>query len=508
MRITGHFWAFSIGALVPLLGCADGLDGMLKTGPSEPGLACPSQPKTWDLGTGRASDIARLAPDFFTKDNGGARYRSLQPNVPGLSEIKPALVGGVDGFEFMTPEPPYRIRALTTDAGVVLLATPGECAHLKARERCVDDRLRTEVETRGKISCLGAASVDSDHLLIVLDGSEEKQKLVLGEPLPVNAGRGDVSFDIFVPGSGKPAGHVSRQRDDTRDPLPSELFALLKLGGLEKTAMFFYKGLPNGQKTAELDDQVVQLRVAGAKKAVGKYDQPAQLVEMIRIHTMKAMPGDDQVFKIVTDRIRDVLPRLAETGVSDDDFKMALGAFVFHAKLSGEPIELSAVEAKYGPKLNTTWAQNRDLQLGFATMFPESKFVQDLQRLQTEGAEERRREQARQAQEADDRALWDEVQSRGDEIATLAYKIQFGHQNFVKTRHNMRGLAAMQKYRDGLVRDAFCPAKRAFMKAKGATEYNQRSAEHCKSSAPVDVAVGGVEKTLTGECKMAFATGC
>lgn len=490
------------------LGCADGLDGMLRTGPSEPGLACPSDPRTWDLGTGRATDIARLAPDFFTRDNGGARYRSLQPNVPGLAAIKPALVGGVEGFEFMLAEPSYGIRVLTTDTGTLLLATTGQCQHLRARERCVDDRLKTEVEAQGKVACLGPASFNSDHVLISLNDGDEKQKLVFGEPLLIESSRGDVSFDIFVSGSDKPAGHVKRRRDDSSNPLPEELLALLKPGGYEKAALPFFKGLKASQKTAALEAKISTLRAAGAKRVVANFDKPGQLVDMIRLHTIKAMPGDDAVFDAVASRIREVLPKLADGDVSDDDFKMASVAFLFYSKRSGEALDLREVEAKYGPKLGTAWAKSRDLQEAFASMFPESRFVQELTAVQAKEVEERRERQARQAAEADDQALWEEVQGRGDEIATLGYKIQFGHQNFVKTKHNVRGLAAMQKYREGLVRDAFCPAKRAFVKAKGAAEYNQRAAEHCKDSAPVDVGIGGVEKVLTTECRAAFSTGC
>lgn len=507
MEKCGWF-VLGLGSLSFILGCADGLDGLLKTGPSDPGMRCPKELKTWDLGTGRASDIARLSPKFFTRADGGSRYRSLQPNVPGLTEIKPALVGGVDGFEFLTKEPEYRIRALSADDGVVLLATPGQCQHLQARDRCVDDTLRTEVEAREKVACLGPTSVEGDHVLVVLEGSAAKKKLVFGEPLLVQPARGAVVFDVFVPGSDEPAGHVTRGRDDASKPLPEEVLALLKPGGLEKSAMLFYKGLSNAQKTSELDTEIVRRRVAGAQVVVGRYDEPAKLVEMIRLHTVQAMPGDDEVFKVVARRIREVLPHLADREVSDDDFKMATVAFVIQSKYSGEPLDLSRVEALYGPKLTASWAKNRDLQQAFATMFPESRFVHDLQRAQAKEAEKRQQEQARQAEAADDQALWDEVQSRGDEIATLTYKIAFGRQNFVQTRHNARGLASMQKYKEGLVRDAFCPARRAFVKAKGGAEYNQRAAEHCKESAPVDVGVGGTQKTLTAECRAAFATGC
>jgi hypothetical protein len=66
----------------------------------------------------------------------------------------------------------------------------------------------------------------------------------------------------------------------------------------------------------------------------------------------------------------------------------------------------------------------------------------------------------------------------------------------------------MQKYKEGLILDAFCPTKRAFVSEKGAAEFNRRATTHCKESAPVDVGVGGTEKTLTAECQAAFATGC
>ena len=306
MRIASGFWVFFTG--LALAGCGgDGLDGLLRTGPSDPQLACPSNLKTWDLGTGRASDIARLAPDFFTKDNGGARYRSLQPNVPGLSAIKPAIVGGVDGFEFMTPEPSYRVRALLTDMGTILLATPGQCAHLQARERCVDDRLHTEVDSRGRVACLGSVSVPGDSVMITLDGNTNKLRLVFGEPLSVGASHSDVSFDIFVPGADQPAGHVTRRRDDASDPLPEELVALLKASALEKSATSFYKGLQDSAKTPELDAEVVRLRIEGAKRVAARYDDPTKLVEMIRLHTVTVMPGDDEVLKVLSDRIAEVL---------------------------------------------------------------------------------------------------------------------------------------------------------------------------------------------------------
>jgi hypothetical protein len=119
-----------------------------------------------------------------------------------------------------------------------------------------------------------AVSIPGDHILVALEGSEQKQKRVFGELLPVKSGFGKVSFDIFIPGADKPAGHVERRRDDMAEPLPEEVLALLKPGGLEKPAIHFYKGLKDGQKTPELDAKVTQLRVAGAKKVVATYDEP------------------------------------------------------------------------------------------------------------------------------------------------------------------------------------------------------------------------------------------
>jgi hypothetical protein len=489
--------------ILAVVGCADGLDGMLKTGPSEPGLSCPSEPQTFDLGTGRAPDIGRLAPTFFANDY---RYRTIKPNVPGLTAVKPTMVNGVDGFEFMVTEPSYGVRVLSTEGGTILLVTPGQCPHLLARERCVDDRLRTEVEATDKIACLGPVSVAGDHVLISLEGSDEKLKAFFGEPLLINPPRGSVSFDLFVPGSDKPAGHVTRRRDDTSKPLPSEVLALLKPGGLEKVAMLFYRDLP--VKTAEFDTKVVQLRVAGAKKVAAQYDDPRRLVELIQLHTMKTLPGDNAVFPLLALRIREVLPGLVDVDANAAEFKVAALAFAFAQQWSDEPINLSLVEAKYGPLLLTARPKNRDAQQAFAVMFPESRFLQELEAAQAKEAEERRQEQARLAKEADEQELWNEVQMRGDEIATLAYKIQFGRQNFLQTRHNLRGLASIEKYREGLIRDAYCPAKAAFMKAKGNAAFNERAAQHCRDEAPTDVGVGGVEKQLTAECRAAFAIGC
>jgi hypothetical protein len=267
-----------LGVVLMVTGCVDGLDGALRTGPSEPGLSCPSEPQAFDLGTGRATDIGRLAPTFFNNDY---RYRTLKPNVPRLTAVKPTTMNGVDGVEFMMTEPPYGVRVLSTEGGTILLVTPGRCPHLVARERCVDDRLRTEVEARGDVACLGPVSVPSDHVLVRLEGSDEKLKVFFGEPLLINPPRGDVSFDIFVPGSDKPAGHVTRRRDDSSKPLPAEMLALLHPGGYERTAAFFYKGLDSSQKTTAFDAKVTQLRVAGAKKVAAQYDDPRKLVELI-----------------------------------------------------------------------------------------------------------------------------------------------------------------------------------------------------------------------------------
>lgn len=89
-------------------------------------------------------------------------------------------------------------------------------------------------------------------MLIAFEGRNEKKQVVFGEPMLVNP-PGHLSFDIFLPGSKEPAGRVTRPSNDTTDRLPEELYALLKPGGLEKVAMFFYTGLKPEQRTPELD---------------------------------------------------------------------------------------------------------------------------------------------------------------------------------------------------------------------------------------------------------------
>ena len=491
-----------------LSGCAV-LDSMTPSSPGDgPRCSTSMASKTWDLGTGRGTDIVRLSSEFFNGLNKDIRYRALPPHVDGVVEVGSTIIGGLEGFEFRTEEPAYRIRAFTTPVGIAVLLTPGQCIHFKATDRCLGGHFSTEISTSEKIACLGPVSI-GDQLLIKTN-EDSKRELPLGKPLLVFTGKPPitVAFDLYRAGDDQPIGHVDRAVDDSSKPLPEEVLELLRIGGLEKPAAQLYSNLTADQKSGSYDKQVEKLRLAGAKLAAEHTQDPAELVDLIELHRMKVMPGDDAVFSLIAERIAAVLPKLADGEPSGK--MLALGALAadFARKYLVEFPDLTAVENKYGPLLTTTLYNEVHAQQAFVMLFPESKYLRPLAQKQGQEAEQQRAQQAKQAEESDKESAWEDVQSRGDEITTLAYKIRFGRQNFVMSPHNVRGLEGMEKYRQGLVRDAFCPAKRAAIKTLGASEVQRRIADHCQTEAPTDVGVGGVEKTLTDDCRAAFATGC
>ncbi len=122
----------------------------------------------------------------------------------------------------------------------------------------------------------------------------------------------------------------------------------------------------------------------------------------------------------------------------------------------GERPDLAALEPKYAPLLDQEAFGEARYQGAFMVLFPDSPTTKALEEQEAQEAKQAEVDAERREANVATQDAWLEVQGRADEIATLAYKIRFGEQNFVKTRHNQRGLESMRKYRTSLVRDAFC----------------------------------------------------
>lgn len=497
-------------AAASFLGCVDDLDSVLRTGGDSSGPRCSSDDdaKTWTLGTGRIEDIKRLSPKFFGPRNGAWRRAGLSSNMQGVSEIRAANVDGAEAFEFITRDVPYRVRAVRIDNKVAILATPAQCPQVAALDRCIDDRLRTEIRVAGTAACLGPISVPRDRVTITMGSNEYmKEELVFGTPLLETTNSDSISFAIHLKGSKDPAGHVERRVNDFSKALPDEVVAFLRVG-YEGPAAMLWRNVPGELKTPEVLAEVAKARAEGVAVAVSSVASPRGVNDLIKSHPFGLMPGDAETKRAIVAKIHTLVDELVRAEPKPETlFDIAL-YFRLSEPLTSERPDVSLLETKYGPLLKQAGYSDPKVQGSFMVLLPASKFTKALEVEEAKENQPAEVEAKKQAANADLEQAWIETQGRGDEIATLMYKIRFGRQNFSQTRHKRRGLEQMEKYRAGLVRDAFCPAKRAFVSQGGVAEYNRRAADHCAKEPPTDVGVGGAEKVLTAECRAAFASGC
>ena len=84
-------------------------------------------------------------------------------------------------------------------------------------------------------------------------GSNEllKEKLAFGEPFVLASSAVSVSFPMYLDGT-EPAANVSRPVNDFTKPLPEEVVALLRHGGMERAARILFVGIPSDVKTPEV----------------------------------------------------------------------------------------------------------------------------------------------------------------------------------------------------------------------------------------------------------------
>ena len=275
---------------------------------------------------------------------------------------------------------------------------------------------------------------------------------------------------------------------------PREVLSLLSQAS-EREAAAAYRNMDEAFKIPDLDARIADARMDATKGRLRGVSGPLHALVLLQEQAVGVLPGDDQVFGFLAPMFRDGVQNL---GASVDNFRAGLVFLALHRKFAGE-LDGSQFERRYGQWFADGTITDAKARARFLEVFPESQYAIALQDRMTEEASQRRTRA-----EQDD--LWSQVELRGDEMATLAYKIRFGEKYFPRTRHNRRGLDGMRRYRLGLTRDAFCPAKLEFLEKAGVAEYNRRATAHCKDEAPSDVGVGGAEVTLTNDCRVALST--
>ncbi|GEM_PF-2977465 len=501
--------------------------------------------KTWNLGTGRALDVRRKAQGFWAlraerwvppnqpllmedavKEAVGLskanrrRHRSLElasgltqqsTQVDDLNVVDFVPEGDV-GHRFRVftvgePQDPKRVYG-QPQGEVALLATVGECPRVVAESTCKDGTLKTIVTVDGKVPCMGPFTVGLYVDIDLGDGSP-RRKLPFGEPLQLPGGQKRLSFRVFQAGSDLELGEVTRDIDEFSDPVPAEALAALSLDR-EDVAARLYENLSAATRTDELKVKITEARVARARAFSGRPGPATRWLTTMKIGTL---PGDPEVLRITGERIGSALTELGrdETPTSEK-FRVGASLVRFVRAHSSETAAaadegLSVFEAHYGPLFVKAKIDDQKDWEAFIELYPRSKYsaelkdiIGQLDRLAVANASAERIEK-----ETDQ--LWDDVRSKGDSLAELAFKISFAQKHFDPGRVR-RSLENMRAYRALLIENTYCPAKKAFVDGAGAAEFIKRGAQHCKEEPPTSSGLAGATITLTDECRAAFATGC
>lgn len=102
---------------------------------------------------------------------------------------------------------------------------------------------------------------------------------------------------------------------------------------------------------------------------------------------------------------------------------------------------------------------------------------------------------------------WTTLAGIGDDLATKKFLHAFASTH-LSGRRNAVAAGRMQQHIQAITAESFCPAKKEFIAAAGATDYARRSKKHCAEEPPTATGLSGEEQTLTAECTAVFATPC
>ncbi len=112
-----------------------------------------------------------------------------------------------------------------------------------------------------------------------------------------------------------------------------------------------------------------------------------------------------------------------------------------------------------------------------------------------------------QQQAAQIDSLWNAVVEVGDDLAQKRHVATvFAH---VATRPSQqRNLQQLYAFNAATVTERYCPARKAFLQASSAAEFQRRAGAHCKDSPPTGQGLSGAQVTLTTECQQVYAISC
>jgi hypothetical protein len=104
--------------------------------------------------------------------------------------------------------------------------------------------------------------------------------------------------------------------------------------------------------------------------------------------------------------------------------------------------------------------------------------------------------------------LWSTVVGVADDLTQKEYAVTVAKQWGAAQPRLQRQLPQIVAMNQAIVRDQYCPAKKAFIHGVSLAEFQRRATAHCQTAAPLGQGVSGAQVTLTSECTTVYAISC
>ncbi len=104
--------------------------------------------------------------------------------------------------------------------------------------------------------------------------------------------------------------------------------------------------------------------------------------------------------------------------------------------------------------------------------------------------------------------LWSTVAGVADDLTQKEYAVQVAKKWGAAQPRLQRQLPQIVAINQAIVRDQYCPAKKAFIQGVSLAEFQRRATAHCQTAAPVGQGISGAQVTLTSECTTVYAMPC
>jgi hypothetical protein len=103
--------------------------------------------------------------------------------------------------------------------------------------------------------------------------------------------------------------------------------------------------------------------------------------------------------------------------------------------------------------------------------------------------------------------LWSSVVEVGDDLTQKVFAAE-KLAKLANRPHLARALEQLRAVNHATVVERYCPARKAFLQAATAADFQRRAAAHCRDEAPSGQGLSGAVVSLTPQCTSVYATSC